>query len=98
MVAYNPERWINTLKTCSHLPEPEMKLLCERVRSILMEESNIQPVSSPVTICGDIHGQFWDLLELLRKGGDVPGTSYIFMVRKFSSAIAMDHFILLALV
>lgn len=45
-----------------------------------MEESNIQPVSSPVTICGDIHGQFWDLLELLRKGGKIPETSYIFMV------------------
>lgn len=58
-----------------------MKVLCERVRCILMEESNIQPVSSPVTICGDIHGQFWDLLELLRKGGMVPETSYIFMVR-----------------
>ena len=59
-----------------------MKVLCERVRCILMEESNIQPVSSPVTICGDIHGQFWDLLELLRKGGKVPETSYIFMVRR----------------
>ena len=56
-----------------------MKALCKRVLQILMEESNIQPVSSPVTICGDIHGQFWDLLELLRKGGDVPDTSYIFM-------------------
>ncbi|THH31704.1 hypothetical protein EUX98_g2454 [Antrodiella citrinella] len=56
-----------------------MKALCDRVRCILMEESNIQPVSSPVTICGDIHGQFWDLLELLRKGGSVPETSYIFM-------------------
>ena len=59
-----------------------MKALCDIVRSILMEESNIQPVSSPVTICGDIHGQFWDLLELLRKGGMVPETSYIFMVRE----------------
>jgi serine/threonine-protein phosphatase 6 catalytic subunit len=58
-----------------------MKLLCDRVRAMLMEESNIQPVSSPVTICGDIHGQFWDLLELLRKGGSVPETSYIFMAR-----------------
>lgn len=56
-----------------------MKQLCDRVRAILFEESNIQPVSSPVTICGDIHGQFWDLLELLRKGGPVPETSYIFM-------------------
>jgi len=64
---------------CEHLPESDMKVLCDRVRTILMEESNIQPISSPVTICGDIHGQFWDLLELLRKGGSVPETSYIFM-------------------
>lgn len=48
-----------------------------------MEESTIRPVCSPVTICGDIHGQFWDLLELLRKGGDVPETSYIFMASRY---------------
>lgn len=47
-----------------------------------MEESNVQPVQSPVTICGDIHGQFYDLMELFRVGGEVPDTNYIFMVRK----------------
>lgn len=56
-----------------------MKLLCARVRDLLLEESNVQPVQSPVTVCGDIHGQFWDVLEILRQGGMVPGTSYIFM-------------------
>ena len=71
MPIFDPDRWIRTLLSCQHLTENEMKLLCERVKSILLEESNIQPVSSPVTICGDIHGQFWDLKELLRKGGDV---------------------------
>ncbi|EKM52796.1 uncharacterized protein PHACADRAFT_261428 [Phanerochaete carnosa HHB-10118-sp] len=74
-----PDSWIERLMRCENLPETDMKTLCERVRCILMEESNIQPVSSPVTICGDIHGQFWDLLELLRKGGAPPETSYIFM-------------------
>ncbi|KIJ64206.1 hypothetical protein HYDPIDRAFT_90809 [Hydnomerulius pinastri MD-312] len=79
---YDPDKWITQLMTCQHLPEADMKILCDTVRCILMEESNIQPVSSPVTICGDIHGQFWDLLELLRKGGSVPETSYIFMARR----------------
>jgi serine/threonine-protein phosphatase 6 catalytic subunit len=81
MSRHIPEKWIEQLMRCEHLPEFDMKVLCDRVRTILMEESNIQPVSSPVTICGDIHGQFWDLLELLRKGGSVPETSYIFMAR-----------------
>jgi serine/threonine-protein phosphatase 6 catalytic subunit len=47
-----------------------------------MEESNVQPVSSPVTICGDIHGQFFDLLELFRTGSEIPATNYIFMVKE----------------
>jgi len=57
-----------------------MKALCSRVRDILLEESNVHQVSSPVTVCGDIHGQFWDVHELLRQGGMVPDTNYIFMV------------------
>lgn len=35
-------------------------------------ESNIQPVSTPVTVCGDLHGQFYDVIELFRVAGGVP--------------------------
>lgn len=79
-----PETWFEEIKACRALPEGDMKLLCERVKDLLMEESNIQPVKSPVTVCGDIHGQFHDLLELFKVAGGFPSrgnltTNYIFL-------------------
>lgn len=79
-----PDQWFEEIKNCKALPENDMKLLCERVKDLLMEESNIQPVKSPVTVCGDIHGQFHDLLELFKIAGGFPtrsnlSTNYIFL-------------------
>jgi len=59
--------------------ENEVKLLCDKAREILINESNVQPVRSPVTVCGDIHGQFHDLMELFKIGGKVPDTNYLFL-------------------
>jgi len=73
------DEWIATVFECKYLPEPDLKKLCEIVKELLLEESNVQPVAAPVTICGDIHGQFYDLKELFRVGGDPPQTNYIFM-------------------
>jgi len=73
------DQWIADVRQCKFLPEEDLKKLCDLVKQNLLEESNVQPVSSPVTICGDIHGQFFDLLELFRTGGDLTETNYIFM-------------------
>ncbi|CCK72552.1 type 2A-related serine/threonine-protein phosphatase SIT4 KNAG_0K01880 [Huiozyma naganishii CBS 8797] len=75
-----PDEWLETVKKCQALTEPQMKQLCELVKELLMEESNIQPVRTPVTVCGDIHGQFHDLLELFRTSGGFPdAVNYVFL-------------------
>ncbi|CAE7825086.1 FYPP [Symbiodinium sp. CCMP2456] len=61
------------------LPERVLKLACQQLKNILIEESNVQPVQLPVVICGDIHGQYFDLLELFNIGGQIPEKNYIFM-------------------
>ena len=50
----------------------EVKALCEKGKELLQEESNVQPVKCPVTVAGDIHGQFHDLMELWRIGPLMP--------------------------
>jgi serine/threonine-protein phosphatase 2A catalytic subunit len=52
--------------------------MCQ-AKEILINESNVSQVRSPVTICGDIHGQFHDLKELFRIGGSPPDSNYLFM-------------------
>eukprot|EP00897_Mesotaenium_endlicherianum_P007333 jgi/Mesen1/6628/ME000034S06084 len=61
-----------------------------QVKDILVEESNVQPVNSPVAVCGDIHGQFHDLMKLFETGGHVPSTNYIFMVLCVHGGLSPD--------
>lgn len=79
MLPYSLDGWIEAVRKCKYLPEKDLTKLCEYVSELLLEECNVQPVSTPVTVCGDIHGQFYDLLKLFEVGGQPPSTNYIFM-------------------
>lgn len=46
-----------------------------------MKESNVVQVQAPVTVVGDIHGQFFDMIEIFKIGGWCPDTSYLFLGR-----------------
>jgi serine/threonine-protein phosphatase 2A catalytic subunit len=54
-------------------------LLGIQAKEILAEEANVVAVRAPVIVCGDIHGQFHDLMELFEIGGRVPESNYLFM-------------------
>lgn len=73
------DKTIELVKSCGHVPESIVKQLCYKAQELLLEESNVQLVCTPVTICGDIHGQFHDLLTLFDKGGECPFTNYLFL-------------------
>ena len=79
MATSDLDQMIATLRRCEVLKESEVKHLCSKAMEILVEESNVQRIDSPVTVCGDIHGQFYDLMELFQVGGDCPQTNYLFM-------------------
>lgn len=64
---------INVFKCCFFFPPPL------QAKEILTKESNVQEVRCPVTVCGDVHGQFHDLMELFKIGGKSPDTNYLFM-------------------
>jgi len=51
-----------------------------------MRESNVVHVRAPVTVVGDIHGQFFDLIEIFKIGGYCPDTNYLFLGGFFSPA------------
>lgn len=70
---------IETISKCQFLPEKAVSELCQRCTEIFKQEDNVVPVPTPVTIVGDIHGQFYDLMELFRVAGKLPGTNYLFL-------------------
>jgi serine/threonine-protein phosphatase 2A catalytic subunit len=70
---------IEDLYQCKLLKESQIKILCDKAKEILKKESNVVQVKTPVTICGDIHGQYFDLMELFKIGGHPPDTNYLFM-------------------
>ena len=49
---YDLDQWIEQLKKCEYIKESEVKTLCQRAKEILIEESNVQNVESPVTVSG----------------------------------------------
>jgi serine/threonine-protein phosphatase PP1 catalytic subunit len=65
--------------TQASISEAEIKLLTTRVRPILLSQPMLLELEAPLKICGDVHGQYLDLLRLFEYGGFPPQANYLFL-------------------
>ncbi|RMZ57295.1 hypothetical protein APUTEX25_004129 [Auxenochlorella protothecoides] len=57
----------------------EIRQLCLTAKEIFMTQPNLLELEAPIKICGDIHGQYSDLLRLFEYGGFPPEANYLFL-------------------
>lgn len=68
----NLDQYLEMLQSQKIIPEKTVQSIIEKAKSIFLEESNMVTVRSPVTVCGDTHGQFFDLMEIFEICGKLP--------------------------
>ena len=61
------------------LIEAEIRWLILKTTEILMNQPVFIELDSPLNICGDTHGQFYDLLRLFDYGEFPPKSNYLFL-------------------
>ena len=76
----SPEDLMQKFKDQGRLQLGDAIELIDRAKAVMRKEPNILRLDAPIITVGDIHGQYYDLVNLLKEGGD-PGTkeSYLFL-------------------
>ncbi|RTG86384.1 serine/threonine-protein phosphatase PP1 catalytic subunit [Schistosoma bovis] len=65
--------------TTVNMKEEEVRYLCVTSRQIFLSQPILLELQAPLKICGDIHGQYTDLLRLFEYGGFPPESNYLFL-------------------
>lgn len=63
----------------TRLTNEELIWLCTGVTAVIRDEPTLLHLEAPITICGDVHGQFNDLLRVFDLGGMPPDVKYLFL-------------------
>jgi diadenosine tetraphosphatase ApaH/serine/threonine PP2A family protein phosphatase len=80
LMALSPEEFRAKLRENIHLDEHLLVVVFDRISSMLYNEPNVLFLQSPITVCGDIHGQMLDLFQLFKVAGDdLTAERYLFL-------------------
>jgi serine/threonine-protein phosphatase PPG1 len=78
-MGFDVDRYLELAWTGKLIDKDVIKVLTMKVQELLIAEPNVVHISAPVAIVGDIHGQFYDLLELFKVSGRPPGAPFLFL-------------------
>jgi serine/threonine-protein phosphatase PP1 catalytic subunit len=64
----------------AQVAEGEIRSLCAAAKDVFMRQPNLLDLDAPINICGDVHGQYRDLLRIFdATGGFPPRSKYLFL-------------------
>jgi len=69
----NPQNQVVTL------PQETVENLCQSAREIFSDQNMLLEIEAPLNLCGDVHGQYHDLLRIFDHGGYPPQANYLFL-------------------
>ncbi|EAX96051.1 Ser/Thr protein phosphatase, putative [Trichomonas vaginalis G3] len=73
------DKFISDIRERKQIAESDFVSLLRLARDIFYQEGTVINLSSPISVCGDVHGQFEDVIELFDVGGLPPDTKYLFL-------------------
>jgi serine/threonine-protein phosphatase PPG1 len=62
----NLDNYLTQVYNKELLTESVIKELCEKTKEILLKQGNLRQLSAPLVLVGDVHGQFYDVLEIFK--------------------------------